>query len=60
MSNVNIKENNNIVAKNKKLWLKYKEKNPAIAQFLVFFATILLFSFIFTLLILCLLNYFRC
>ena len=37
MSNVNIKENNNIVAKNKKLWLKYKEKNPAIAQFLVFF-----------------------
>ncbi len=27
MSNVNIKENNNIVAKTKNLWLKYKEKN---------------------------------
>ena len=37
MSNVNIKENNNIVAKTKNLWLKYKEKNPGIAQFLVFF-----------------------
>lgn len=37
MSNVNIKENNNIVAKTRNLWLKYKEKNPVIAQFLVFF-----------------------
>lgn len=31
MSNVNIKENNNIVAKTKKLLLKYKGKNPVIA-----------------------------
>lgn len=37
MSNVNIKENNNIVAKTKNLWLKYKERHPEIAQFLVFF-----------------------
>ena len=37
MSNVNINENNNIVAKTKNLWLKYKERHPEIAQFLVFF-----------------------
>lgn len=37
MDNISIKENNNIVAKIKNLWLKYKEKHPGIAQFLVFF-----------------------
>ena len=37
MSNVKIKKKNNIVEKSKNLWLKYKEKHPSIAQFLIFF-----------------------
>lgn len=37
MSNVKIKKKNNIVEKSKNLWVKYKEKHPGIAQFLIFF-----------------------
>lgn len=37
MNNTKLNENDNILAKTKNMWLKYKEKHPGIAQFLVFF-----------------------